>query len=250
MSCLLLPIHSLMLPIAHLCMGLFTSLTSSVESNLTLIMIHCNFIPKLASHPLLSQQEQDYFAFPVQLGSLGLQNLVVFLYTRGLSEMPSHRGMVGSLQIHLPSVPAALCFQLSTHFRVLRAASQSLIRHDIIGTWVTEVCNNIQTEPSFSGYCYYREDESRLDIVANRLWGGQFEHTSFDVRLFNPYTPSICLQRLSAVYPEHRDLGVQFPPESGFTPLRWKASIQHLFSLNFRIASTPLIFFLEKSQKT
>ena len=33
-------------------------------------------------------------------------------------------------------------------------------------------------------------DGARLDIAANGYWGGRFERTFVDVRLFNPYTPS------------------------------------------------------------
>ena len=33
-------------------------------------------------------------------------------------------------------------------------------------------------------------NDARLDIVAGGLWGGRFERTYFDVRVFNPYAPS------------------------------------------------------------
>ena len=34
------------------------------------------------------------------------------------------------------------------------------------------------------------QDGARLDIVANGFWGGRFERTYFDVRVFNPHAPS------------------------------------------------------------
>ena len=33
------------------------------------------------------------------------------------------------------------------------------------------------------------QDGARLDIVANGFWGGRFERTFFDVRVFNPHAP-------------------------------------------------------------
>ena len=50
------------------------------------------------------------------------------------------------------------------------------------------------------------EDEARLDIAANGLWGGRYERAYFDVRVFNPFAPSNRLQSLSAVYRKHENL--------------------------------------------
>ena len=35
-----------------------------------------------------------------------------------------------------------------------------------------------------------RDDNTRLDIAANGFCGGRFERSYFDVRIFNPSTPS------------------------------------------------------------
>ena len=35
-----------------------------------------------------------------------------------------------------------------------------------------------------------RNDNAWLDIAANGFWGGRFERSYFDVRIFNPNTPS------------------------------------------------------------
>ena len=34
------------------------------------------------------------------------------------------------------------------------------------------------------------EDQARLDVVASGVWGGRFERTFLDVRVFNPNAPS------------------------------------------------------------
>ena len=34
------------------------------------------------------------------------------------------------------------------------------------------------------------EDGARLDIAANGFWGGRYERTFIDVRIFNPHAPS------------------------------------------------------------
>ena len=44
------------------------------------------------------------------------------------------------------------------------------------------------------------EDQARLDVVASGVWGGRFERTFLDVRVFNPYAPS---NRISACCHRH-----------------------------------------------
>ena len=41
-----------------------------------------------------------------------------------------------------------------------------------------------------SGSSSNTQDGARLDIAANGFWGGRFERTFFDVRMFNPHAPS------------------------------------------------------------
>ena len=41
------------------------------------------------------------------------------------------------------------------------------------------ICNNSQESIS--------EQNARLDVAANGVWGGRFEHRFFDVRVFNPF---------------------------------------------------------------
>ena len=69
--------------------------------------------------------------------------------------------------------------------------------HDLTANLLSEVCNNIVIEPHlqpFSGETLQyktanRDDNARLDIAANGFWGGRFERSYFDVRIFNPSAP-------------------------------------------------------------
>ena len=76
------------------------------------------------------------------------------------------------------------------------------IRHneirDITANLLSEVCNDVRVEPDLqelttevlSGRTAITTDGARLDIAVNGLWGGRFERTFLDVRVFNPYAPS------------------------------------------------------------
>ena len=47
------------------------------------------------------------------------------------------------------------------------------------------------------------QDGARLDIAANGFWGGTFERTYFDVRVFNPHAPSNRHTQPSSCYRKH-----------------------------------------------
>ena len=76
------------------------------------------------------------------------------------------------------------------------------VRHnelqDITAQCLTEVCHGVGVEPSLqalSGETLYygtanRDDGARLDVVADGFWGGNRQRAFFDVRVFNPFTPS------------------------------------------------------------
>ena len=57
--------------------------------------------------------------------------------------------------------------------------------------WPSQCCLSQQSE-----WC-------KLDVSANRVWGGRFQKTFFDVRVFNPLTPSNRNQALTAAYRKH-----------------------------------------------
>ena len=69
---------------------------------------------------------------------------------------------------------------------------------DLTANLLSEVCNNVVIEPHLqplSGETLqYKtancDDNARLEIAANGFWGGRFERSYFDVRIFNPSEPS------------------------------------------------------------
>ncbi len=67
---------------------------------------------------------------------------------------------------------------------------------------------------------------ARLDIAANGLWGGRFERTYFDVRVFNPHAasnrqtnPSLCYRKHENVKKRAYESRIQEIEHSSFTPL-------------------------------
>ena len=46
-------------------------------------------------------------------------------------------------------------------------------------------------------------DQARLDVVASGIWGGRFERTYIDVRVFNPHASSNRSNSLAATYVRH-----------------------------------------------
>ena len=89
------------------------------------------------------------------------------------------------------------------------------IRHneirDLTANLLSEVCNNVCTEPellpvtgeNLSGASANAQPGARLDIAANGVWGGSFERTYFDVRVFNPHAPSNRHTDPQTVYRKH-----------------------------------------------
>ena len=76
------------------------------------------------------------------------------------------------------------------------------IRHNEIrnltATLLTEVCHEVTIEPELqpvtnevlTGPTANAQTGARLDNAANGVWGGTFEKTYFNVRVFNPHAPS------------------------------------------------------------
>ena len=60
---------------------------------------------------------------------------------------------------------------------------------------MNEVCHDVEIEPklqplqgeSFVNNSTTTEDEARLDIKANGLWGSRFSRNFFDLKIFNPH---------------------------------------------------------------
>ena len=112
------------------------------------------------------------------------------------------------------------------------------IRHNEIrnltATLLTEVCHDVCIEPglqpvsneTLTGASANRQDGARLDIAANGFWGGTFERTFFDVRVFNPHAPSNRHTQLSSCYRKHEQMKkrayeqrIREVEHASFTPL-------------------------------
>ena len=85
-------------------------------------------------------------------------------------------------------------------------------------TLLTEVCHNVSIEPhlqpitgeTFPAMTANTEDGARSDIAADGFWGGRFERTFFDVRVFNPYAPSNQTPTPSSCYRKHERENTNF----------------------------------------
>ncbi len=92
------------------------------------------------------------------------------------------------------------------------------IRHneirDLTADLLSEVCNNVCTEPellpvtgeNLAGASANIQPGARLDIAANGVWGGSFERTYFDVRVFNPHAASNRHTDSQTVYRKHEQI--------------------------------------------
>ncbi len=86
------------------------------------------------------------------------------------------------------------------------------IRHneirDLTANLLTEVCSDVCTEPTLqpitgetlNGATSNVQEGARLDIATNGFWGGRFERTYLDVRVFNPHIKSHRQSSLSTCY--------------------------------------------------
>ncbi len=117
-----------------------------------------------------------------------------------------------------------------------------IIRHneirDLTASVLTEVCHDVKIEPdlqpitheTMSAATANTSDGARLDISMNGFWGGRFEKTFVDVRVFNPYAPSN-RSSIATCYRNHEnqkkrayDQRVRDVEHSTFTPLVMSAT--------------------------
>ena len=126
------------------------------------------------------------------------------------SETESTFVMDGSLQTHHNGVCAG---QTSTlHIK----GGFTHQRHDEIkntfASFMDEVCHDVEIEPhlqslqgeSFDNRTTTTEDDARLDIKANGLWGSRFCKTFFDVKIFNPHART-CPRNTNEAYKHHEN---------------------------------------------
>ena len=82
---------------------------------------------------------------------------------------------------------------------------------DITANLLNNVVHNVAVEPHLQPVTgeqfHYRTanvgEQARLeslDVAASGIWGGQFEHTFIDVRVFNPYASSNRTTSLASLY--------------------------------------------------
>ena len=103
----------------------------------------------------------------------------------------------------------------TSHALTCPTGSFTTIRHnevrDLLDNLFTEVCNNVAVKPHlqllsgevWSSHPASTGDDVRLDIAASGFWGGRFERTFFDVRVFNTHAPSNQNSQISTTYRRH-----------------------------------------------
>ena len=117
------------------------------------------------------------------------------------------------------------------------------IRHnelrDICSDLLSEVCSSVSKEPvllpltgeHFASNSTTIDQGARLDIKADGFWGGRFERTFFDVKVFNPFVSSNVTSGIQSLYKrcERQKRGkyearIREVEHSSFTPLIWSTS--------------------------
>ena len=118
-----------------------------------------------------------------------------------------------------------------------------IIRHnelrDLTASLLTEVCHDVRTEPDLQPLSGERmttqsantTDGARLDITVNGFWGGRFEKTYIDVRVFNPLAPSHRNLSITQCFRKHEqekrrayDERIRLIEHASFTPLVFSAT--------------------------
>ena len=84
---------------------------------------------------------------------------------------------------------------------------------DVFANLMDDVCHDVQIEPKlqsldgeiFSSNSTTTDDDARLEIKANGLWGSRFNLTFFDVKIFNPHAKS-CPKTIKDTYKYHESI--------------------------------------------
>ena len=121
--------------------------------------------------------------------------------------------------------------------------------HDITADLLSEVCHSVGMEPGLQHVTEEqltcrsanRGDDARLDIVATSFWGRDRQRRFFDVRVFNPFTPSYRNSSLPQCYRRNEmkkrrayDERVREIEHASFSPLVFSTSANVVYK---RIAS-------------
>ena len=110
---------------------------------------------------------------------------------------------------------------------------------DVTANLLTEVCHDVRIEPDLQPLtCEVMRSQSanttdgaRLDIAVNGFWGGRYERTFIDVRVFNPHAQSNRNTTISNCYRKHEnekkrayEQRIREVEHSSFTPLVFSAT--------------------------
>ena len=90
-----------------------------------------------------------------------------------------------------------VCHALSCHLGGFPSIRHNEVR-DLTAHLLKQVAHQVAVEPHLQPLTgeqlHYRtaiaDDQARLDVVASGIWGGRFDRTFIDVRVFNPHAPS------------------------------------------------------------
>ena len=144
---------------------------------------------------------------------------------------------------HLPSL--CVCGNQFTVSHALSCPTGGFptIRHnelrDICSELLSQVCPSVSREPDlqpltgeqFANRTTTSDSSARLDIAANGFWGGRFERTFFDVRVFNPFASSNVQSGIPAMYKRNErekrskyEARICEVEHATFTPLVWSTS--------------------------
>ena len=93
----------------------------------------------------------------------------------------------------------------------LRGGFPTICHNEIMASLLTEVCHDVMIEPNLqpltgealTGANSNTADGASLNIAVNEFWGGQFEKTFLDVRIFNPHALTNKNTTISKCYQKH-----------------------------------------------
>ena len=89
------------------------------------------------------------------------------------------------------------------------------IRHnnirDLTAKLLTEVCSHVSIEPSLQPLTgeilnHRSSNTEERDVYAEGFWGDRHQRAFFDVKVFNPLSPSNCRSSLASTYRQHESL--------------------------------------------
>ena len=197
-----------------------------------------------------------YFALWMQPSHRFLSTWGVVMFQRKRERKKKWKNWDQMLQLRIPSnCTCGVKFSVEHALSCSKGGFPS-IRHneirDLTTNLLTEVCSDVCIKPDLqpidgevlTGSSSNTQDGTRLDIAANGFWGGRFEWTFFDARVFNPHALSNRNSRLASSY-RKRELqkkrqykqSVREIEHAPFTPLVLSATASEATVFYKRLAS-------------